>query len=123
MKLTVIVSVVVLSAAASAAVAQSRAGAVNLTLTPARVHRGSSVAIRGHAGDCPVGDSVTVISHAFTATHTFAGVPAVFARVRSGGVFHTTTTIPRTKHVGRYVVTARCGGGNLGVAPKLTVLR
>jgi hypothetical protein len=96
---------------------------INMTLTPAKVHRGSPVVIRGHAGDCPRGDSVTIISHAFRATHEFAGVPAVYARVGAAGAFHVSTTIPRTRHTGKYTVTARCGGGNLGVAPILTVIR
>jgi hypothetical protein len=64
---------------------------------------------------------VTVISRAFVHTHDFAGVPAVFALVRTGGKFAVRTTIPRTKKHGRYTVTARCGGGNLGVVAHLRV--
>jgi hypothetical protein len=48
-------------------------------------------------------------------------VPAVFATVRSGGAFSTRTTIPRHRKVKRYVVTARCGGGNLGVLAHVRV--
>jgi len=79
------------------------------------------VTIRGNADGCPVGDTVSVLSRAFAPTHEFAGVPAVLARVRSGGVFRATTRIPRTRRHGSYVVTARCGGGNLGVARHLVV--
>ena len=64
-----------------------------------------------------------VISHAFPRTHEFAGVPAVLARVRGDGHFRATTRIPRHKRSGRYGVTARCGGGNLGVIAWLTVRR
>jgi hypothetical protein len=81
------------------------------------------VTIKGAAGDCPVGDSVTILSRAFVHTHEFAGVSAVFAKVRAGGSFRATTTIPRTRMRGRYVVTARCGGGNLGVTAHLRVIR
>jgi hypothetical protein len=66
---------------------------------------------------------VTIISRAFPRIHEFAGVPAVLAKVRAGGHFRATTTIPLRRRVGRYVVTARCGGGNLGVLVRLTVLR
>jgi hypothetical protein len=92
-----------------------------MTLTPSSVKRGHRVLITGSADGCTVGNAVTVISRAFVHTHDFAGVPAVFARVRSGGSFRVTTRIPATKKPGRYVVTARCGGGNLGVLKHLTV--
>jgi hypothetical protein len=96
---------------------------VFLTVTPAAVHRGHTVLIRGSAGSCPIGDTVTIISRAFPRTHEFAGVPAVLTKVRSGGHFRATTRIPLRRREGRYDVSARCGGGNLGVAARLSVLR
>jgi hypothetical protein len=48
-------------------------------------------------------------------------VPAFFARVRAGGAFAVAGKVRATAHPGRYVVTARCGGGNLGVAAYLRV--
>jgi hypothetical protein len=66
---------------------------------------------------------VTLISQAFAHTHDFAGVPAVYARVLPGGRFSVTTRIPSGEASGRYGITARCGGGNLGVQAHLTVLR
>ena len=93
----------------------------SLKLSPNPVKAGHTVAIKGSADGCPVGDTVTIISHAFPATHTFAGVPAVLTKVRAGGSFHTSTTIPSGKRVGVYSVTARCGGGNLGVLVHLHV--
>jgi hypothetical protein len=98
------------------------AAGISLAVTPATVHRGHTVHVHGSAGDCPAGDSVTIISQAFPATHQFAGVPAIYARVHSGGHFATTTRIPHTKAPGHYGITARCGGGNLGVVAHLTVL-
>ena len=111
---------VVLAASVSAA-AGSLLARPSLKLTPNPVKAGHALAIRGSADGCPVGDTVTLISHAFPATHTFAGVPAVLTHVRAGGSFHTKTTIPSAKHAGVYSVTARCGGGNLGVLVHLHV--
>ena len=75
----------------------------------------------GVAGGCTSGDQVTIISHAFAPAHTFAGVPAVFAQVGSAGRFSAKTRIPATRGPGTYLLTARCGGGNLGVSAHLTV--
>jgi hypothetical protein len=99
------------------------ASPVRLTLSPTIVHRGGTVYIRGNADGCTRGNTVFVISRAFSPAHEFAGVPAVLARVRAGGVFRATTVIPRRRRPGRYGVTARCGGGNLGVLAHLTVRR
>lgn len=95
--------------------------AVFLLVSPGTVHRGGTVTINGSAGDCPRGDAVTIISRAFPRSHEFAGVPAVFATVGANGRFHATTRIPLRRRVGTYLVTARCGGGNLGVAARLRV--
>ena len=97
--------------------------APHLTVTPAVVTRGHAVVLSGSAGGCPAGDAVTIISRAFVHRRDFAGLPAVFARVRAGGSFRATTRIPATKRPGRYRITARCGGGNLGVVAHLTVRR
>ena len=94
-----------------------------LRLSPNPVKAGHALTLQGSADGCPVGDTVFVISRAFPATHTFAGVSAVLMRVRSGGFFRTSTTIPSMKHPGVYTVTARCGGGNLGVLVHLHVTR
>jgi hypothetical protein len=94
---------------------------VALTVRPRVVHRGGTVIVSGVAGGCAATDQVTIISHAFAATHSFAGVPAVYAEVGSAGRFSTRTRIPATRRPGIYVLTARCGGGNLGVSAHLTV--
>jgi hypothetical protein len=97
--------------------------ATSLTVAPASVHRGQRVIIRGSVGNgCEVGDAVTIISRALAHTHDFAGQPAVFALVRHGGAFGIRPRIPSTKAVGSYVVTARCGGGNLGVTATIHVI-
>lgn len=118
----VLVSVVALAAMLSTGVAS--AAAPSLTLVPTSVKRGQTVVIRGSVdGGCAAGDTVFVISRAFVHTHDFAGLPAVPARVRRGGSFRVTTRIPATKRPARYQVTARCGGGNLGLVKHLTVRR
>ena len=94
---------------------------VALDVSPRSVHRGTTVIVSGVAGGCTAGDRVTVISRAFAATQTFAGVPAVYAPVGSAGRFSTRARIPATRRSGTYVVTARCGGGNLGVSAHLRV--
>ena len=98
------------------------ASAPSLTVTPSTVHRGHTVTLKGSADGCNVGNTVTLISRAFVHTHDFAGLPAVLTRVRAGGTFHVVTRIPATKTPGRYGITARCGGGNLGVLAHLRVL-
>jgi hypothetical protein len=102
---------------------RSSAFTVSLAVTPTTVRRGHTVLVHGVAGDCTAGDAVTVISHAFSATRSFAGVPAVSAQVGSAGRFSTTARIPATRAPGTYVLTARCGGGNLGVSARLKVTR
>jgi hypothetical protein len=97
------------------------AASVALTVTPSTVRRGKAVLVRGIAGGCTSGDTVTVLSHAFSTAHSFAGVPAVLAQVGSAGRYSAHTQIPATRAPGRYVVTARCGGGNLGVTAYVTV--
>ena len=113
-------------AAGTAVAALVLAGAVtaatSLTVAPAAVHRGHRVIIRGNADGCPVGSAVTIISKAFAHTHDFAGLPAVFARVRTGGKFGIRPRIPAAKAVGNYGVSARCGGGNLGVSATIHVV-
>ena len=118
----VLVSVAALVAALATA-ATATAGVPSLTLTPSSVKRGNTVLIKGSADGCAVGDRVFIISRAFVHAHDFAGLPAVLAKVKYGGSFRVTTRIPATKRPGRYRVTARCGGGNLGILKYLTVRR
>ena len=118
-----LVALATVAAGAATFVGTAAASKPSLSLTPSTVVRGHSVLVRGSAGGCPVGDSVTLISHAFSAAHTFAGVPAAFAKVKLGGSFSVRVSIPASRKTGRYAVTARCGGGNLGVLKHLTVRR
>jgi hypothetical protein len=114
----------VLALAVTAALALSTAGAAapRIAVTPGTVHRGHSVRVHGVVDGCPRGDQVTLISKAFSHRHDFAGLPAVYAAVGKRHAYSVTTRIPRARKAGRYTITGRCGGGNLGVKVMLRVL-
>jgi len=94
-----------------------------LTVAPTSVRPGQTVLVQGVAGGCTAGDTVTILSHAFAAVHSFAGVPAALAEVGAAGRFSAHAAIPTSRQPGTYLITARCGGGNLGVSAKLRVER
>ena len=93
-----------------------------MQVNPKSQHAGKRVRVFGSAGGCVPGDTVTLISRAFPATHEFAGVPAVFTPVRPSGNYSRRVRIPKSKTPKRYRITARCGGGNLGVLRRVRVL-
>ena len=104
--------VVVLVLAGTVAAATPR-----LTVQPARVARGGLVTVSGRG--CRAGDLVYLISAAFVG-HAF--VPhSVATRARSSGAFSRLVRIRTSIRAGRYLITARCGGGNLGIAAALRV--
>lgn len=115
-------SLAVMALVAGCAVTSALAAPPSLSVSPATVHRGHAVVLKGSADGCVVGNTVTLISGAFVHTHDFAGLPAVFTKVKHGGTFKKATTIPATKKPRRYAITARCGGGNLGVVAHLKVI-
>lgn len=93
-----------------------------LGVNPSRVRAGSRVKVSGNvAGGCARGDTVALLSRAFTNTYSFAGVPAIYATIGGGGAFSVKTTIPASRKAGNYTITGRCGGGNLGVRAHLRV--
>jgi len=115
---------IVVTAGLTLALAVVAWAAVSIKVSPASVTAGKVVKVSGSAGTgCGKGDQVTLISKAFPSTHEFAGVPAIYATTAKGGVFATTTTIPKTRKAGKYTITARCGGGNFGVSATLKVLK
>jgi hypothetical protein len=97
--------------------------AASLHLSPNPVHAGAFVRIQGSGGGCPVGDVVKVLSRAFPPTHEFAGVPSANTPIRANGNFRTRVRIPLHRRPGTYQTTARCGGGNFGIAVPLRVLQ
>jgi hypothetical protein len=109
------------AAVASVTVATTSASPPSLTLVPSTVKRGHALLLKGSVDGCPVGDTVLLLSRAFVHVHSFAGVAAVLTRVRAGHVFRVSTVIPVYRRPGRYGVTGRCGGGNLGFLEYLRV--
>ena len=95
-------------------------GAPSLQVRPAVASAGARVVVSGTAPGSPRGDVVTIISRAFPGPG-FAGIGGVGTRVRAGGVFSVGVRVARGVARGRYAITARCGGGNLGVAAYLRV--
>ena len=108
--------------AAGWAVTTAMAGPPSISVAPTPVRRGHTVVVKGSADGCTVGNAVTLISRAFSHAHDFAGLPAVLTKVRTGGTFKVSTRIPSARKPGRYTITARCGGGNLGVSAHVRVL-
>lgn len=91
-----------------------------LRVKPAGAHAGARVTVSGNAGDCPRGDAVTAISKAFPG-HAFGGEGTLTGVVRAGGAFSFGGRLRSGIAPGRYAVTARCGGGNLGVVAYVRV--
>jgi hypothetical protein len=100
----------------------AQAQGVSLRLNRSSVPAGGSVRV---SGTCEPNSSGFVISRAFTNNPSrgleFAGVGAVPFTTHASGRFSVTATIPSTRRPGTYQVTARCGGGNLGIARSLEV--
>ena len=98
------------------------ASGISIHVSPKTVVHGKTVRVYGAVPGCPAGDDLTLLSTAFVHTHDFAGVPAVYASVNTKGAFSVKTKIPATKAPGHYVITGRCGGGNIGVTATLHVV-
>lgn len=96
------------------------AATTSLQVSPTSVAAGSSVHV---SGTCEANTTGFAISHAFLhdATHDFAGVGAATFSTNGAGAFSTTAQIPASTSPGSYIVTARCGGGNLGIEATLVV--
>ncbi|WP_195908149.1 hypothetical protein [Nostocoides sp. HKS02] len=96
------------------------APAASLRVSPATQQAGGSVQVNG---TCEANTSGFAISPAFLhdSAHDFAGVGAVAFTTDSTGAFTATATIPASRTPGSYTVSARCGGGNLGVTATLVV--
>lgn len=94
--------------------------AATLHVTPSSVAAGGTVQV---SGTCEANTSGFALSHAFLhdASHDFAGVGAVSFTTNASGSFSATATIPASTTPGSYDVTARCGGGNLGITAALLV--
>jgi hypothetical protein len=114
-------SLVVLAGLAVVGSALGSAPRPRLAVKPGRAAPGGAVRIVGTAGDCPSGSTVTAISRAFPG-HAF-GEGTLSGRVGANHRFTIHGRLRRTVRPGRYVVGARCGGGNLGVSAHVRVVR
>src|SRR6266516_2088948 len=94
--------------------------ATELHVRPSTVAAGQSVQV---SGSCEANTTGFALSTAFLhdASHDFAGVGAVSFSTNATGAFSAEASIPATISPGTYPVTARCGGGNLGISVTLTV--
>jgi hypothetical protein len=88
-----------------------------LSVHPGSVVRGGTVTVSGRG--CRAGDVVYLISPPFVG-HAFVA-HSVATRARANGTFSRSVRIRASIRRGRYLITARCGGGNLGVAAPLRV--
>ena len=96
------------------------ASPATLHAAPTSVPAGGSVQV---TGSCQPSTQGFAISHAFLhdARHEFAGVGAAPFTTNAAGAFSVAAEIPSSTAPGSYDVTARCGGGNLGITVALTV--
>jgi len=88
-----------------------------LSVAPRAVHRGANVTFTG--GPCIAGDTVFLLSKLFPG-HAY-GVGAITTKALADGSFSRTYNVPGKKAAGLYQVTARCGGGTLGVVARVRV--
>lgn len=98
-----------------------RASGVHLVVTPATVAPAGVVRVSAAASPCRVGDQVTLISATFPG-RAFGGQGTVSGQVGSHGSFSVRARIRSGLRTGRYEITGRCGGGNLGVSAFLRVV-
>jgi hypothetical protein len=90
-------------------------------LRPRSVEAGGTVRVFGSAQGCAAGNQLVLLSEAFSRRDEFAGVPAVSTPVLADGRYHARIRIPRGRRPGDYVISGRCGGGNLGIRRTLRV--
>jgi hypothetical protein len=117
---TALAMAVVLVPAMWLAAPVAAAPATSLSVSPTSEAAGGSVQV---SGTCEANTSGSALSHAFLhdATHDFAGVGAVPFQTDGAGSFSVTAEIPSSIAPGSYEVTARCGGGNLGLTATVIV--
>lgn len=96
------------------------APSASIQVSPSSQQAGGSVRV---SGTCEANTSGFALSQAFLhdATHDFAGVGAAPFTTNATGSFAVTAQIPASIPAGTYTVSARCGGGNIGVTAHLVV--
>jgi hypothetical protein len=89
-----------------------------LHVSPASAGTRTTIVFTG--GRCVARDQVTLISRLFPG-HAFGGEGAVYVRAGRNGDFTRRFRIPAGTAHRTYVVSGRCGGGNLGVTVRVRV--
>jgi hypothetical protein len=112
-----------LAALAALAVVGSALGSgavrARLAVRPHTAAPGQTIHVTGTAGTCAPGSAIVAISAAFPG-HAY-GEGAITGTVRSDHTFSIRGRVSRKAAPGRYDVSARCGGGNLGAGAHLRV--
>jgi hypothetical protein len=112
-----LLAVLALVASALTAAAANAASARHLAVSPTSVLRGGHVTVSGRG--CRAGDVVYLISPPFVGNAFVEH--SVGTKARANGHFARVVRIRSHIRAGRYTITARCGGGNLGVTAHLRV--
>ncbi len=108
-----------LAATALGSASRSATSTPSLYVQPGTVAIGGAVHVYGNAGSCAPGSKLAAISFAFPESGFGGG--ALFGRVRANHKFSIRSHVRGNVTAGTYSVTARCGGGNLGVSANVTV--
>lgn len=111
----VLLSLVALAVGVSPAVAARK----RLSVSPAVTTPDALVHISGNAPGCQKGTTVVAISSAFPG-HAY-GKGTLTGSAGRGGTFSFSGHLRSPLKSGRYSITARCGGGNVGITVFLTV--
>lgn len=93
----------------------------HLTVTPMRSHAGAKITVSASSSPCLAADTITLISAAFPG-HAY-GEGTLVGRVRAHGAFTVSGHLRKQLKPGRYTISGRCGGGNLGSSAVVTVIR
>ena len=88
-----------------------------LTAEPAVVRRGGTITIKG--GVCAANSNAILLSKLFPG-HAF-GIGSIIAKTGANGRFSRTYAVPSSKAPGSYTISARCGGGTLGIVARVRV--
>ena len=111
------------------AFAAAPASAASIHVSPSNVAPGGTFQLSGDvlAPDgtpgCDVPGTVTVISDVFVGLGEFAGTGAVEVPVDATGHYSIGLKLDVSAPIGTHTITARCGGGNLGVEASITVTK
>ena len=113
--------VTVLTAVLVTAVAANAAPNITMRVSPSKVPAGDTVHMTGVFEPNTGGK---FISEAFLhdADHDFAGVGAVDFTTDAAGRYSTNARIPSNRKPGRYAISVRSGGGNVGSPASVVVV-